>query len=191
MNEFIIQVGTKGCGKTKFCKEYLTINPRLSGLILDVDDEYTEYKKLEIDKLLQDYEGICRLNFKDKSIEEASNLYANTVADFIANNLKEATLICENPQKLTLTDTVFGLLTMGKSKHLNTLLNLNSLRPLFSTELLTKADYLYLYNTVDKVERYKRFKTIDSKYYDLLLEAEKLLDVQSRVIIDLRKMCID
>lgn len=189
-NMLIIQVGKKFCGKTEFCKQYLAKAKPKRGLILDIDNEYTDYPYLGIDSFIENRkpEGIYRINFKGQTLKEMEKMYIDAILFF-----RQGTLICENPFKIMekLPIDMIGVLCTGKHKNVNAILNINSLKPLFDTKyLLNNTRYLYFYKTIDKVECYKRYKKIDSKYYNLLLEAEKLLQKQKLVIIDLEKMTL-
>ena len=69
MNTITIQVGKKDSGKTNFCKISLMTQKPNRALILDIDNEYTDYPFLKDRSFLNSNEkGIYRINFHPKRI---------------------------------------------------------------------------------------------------------------------------
>lgn len=183
MNEqSIIQIGKKFCGKTEFCKKYLKEKKPKRGLILDIDDEYTDYPYLENDSFITNRaNGIYRVDFRGLMLKEMEKLYINSVLKFY-----NGTLICENPFKIMnrLPIDIIGCICTNQSREVNVIINFTSLKALNYPKLLSNSNFLQLYKTVE-ITTFKKLKKEFPLLADSFSKAEQLLEKQEMVKIDL------
>lgn len=182
-DKIMIQVGSKNTGKTNYCKLYLKEKSPKRALILDIQNEYNDIKKLDnlqLEHFILDtkHTGIYRYTFEGNLAENKMQFAS------ILTNYRQGTMIIENPCILFghIPQELLGLMCIHRTKNVNIIVNFLSLKRALNPKILQNANFYHLYKNIEPISK---FKSILGNCYDLFLDAETYINKNKSIIIDI------
>lgn len=182
-HKVIIQLGFKATGKTEYAKTLIKTAKR--GLILDCNNEYTEYQIADSEFINNEgVEGIYRVVFDgNDSMEVNREKYCNCACQF-----RNGTLILEDYSALFKDTTeiktkLAGIMCFPRTHRRNIVANYQSFKQIHP-KALQNVDFFIFCKTYESIKTYKSLRF--SNMYHLFLTAENVLLTSdfTRVIID-------
>ena len=180
MHDLLIQVGGKATGKTQFIKNQLRNKPPQRGLIIDPNNEYSDY---EILPNVNFPEGVFRVTFNPQAKKlDMEKKYIKYIQGYT-----NGVVILENPMSIfeTFPQDLFGLISIQRTRKLDVIMTMSTYKHALHPKLICNARYYVLYKSKEKIKDFQqRFST--SNEFDLFSDAEsRLSDTKQSVIIDL------